>query len=67
MLKQPSMIKDWNTHPLELVSRVLLYNPASIDEVNKHLAALQEGFKHFAYATQHCGLHVHVGLPISAK
>lgn len=67
MLKQPSMTKDWNTHPLELVSRVLSYNSASIAEVHEHLTALQQGLMHFAFATKHCGLHVHVGLPVPAK
>lgn len=65
--KRPSLTKDWNTHPLELVSRVLPYNSSSIEEVHQHLAALQEGPSHFAYATQHCGLHVHIGLPSPAK
>ncbi|KAF6231442.1 hypothetical protein HO173_010403 [Letharia columbiana] len=64
MLKQPSMTKDWDTHPLELVSRVLPYDSASIAEVHRHLKALQEGLAHFAFATKHCGLHVHVGLPV---
>lgn len=67
VLKQPSMTKDWDTHPLELVSRVLPYNSASIAEVHQHLTALQEGFTHFAFATKHCGLHVHVGLPLPTK
>lgn len=67
MLKQPSLTKDWDSHTLELVSRVLPYNRASIDETHRHLAALQEGFRHFAVATEHCGLHVHVGLPVPTK
>ncbi|CAD6591818.1 MAG: hypothetical protein ASARMPRED_005769 [Alectoria sarmentosa] len=67
MLKQPSMTKGWDTHPLELVSRVLPYSSASIAEVHQHLAALQEGLAHFAFATAHCGLHVHVGLPVPSN
>ena len=67
IFKQPSLTKDWDTHPLELVSRVLPYNSASIAEVHQHLTALQGGLLHFAYATKHCGLHVHVGLPVPAK
>lgn len=66
-LEQLSMTNDWDTHPLELISRVLLYDPASIDEVHHHLAALQRGDTHFAFATEHCGLHVHVGLPVPAE
>lgn len=67
MLKQPSMTKSWDSHPLELVSRVLPYDSASIAEVHQHLTALQEGPTHFAFATKHCGLHVHVGLPVQPK
>ena len=67
MLKQPSLTRDWDTHPLELVSRVLNYDSASIAEVHGHLTALQAGLTHFAFATRHCGLHVHLGLPVPAK
>ena len=67
MLKQPSMTNDWDTHPLELVSRVLPYNSASITELHQHLTALQEGPMHFAFPTRHCGLHVHIGLPVPKK
>ena len=67
MLKRPSMAKDWDSHPLELVSRVLPYNSTSIAEIHRHLTALRGGPMHFAFATQHCGLHVHVGLPVPAK
>lgn len=67
MLKQPSMTKDWDSHPLELVSRVLPYDSASIAEVHQHLTALQGGLMHFAFATEHCGLHIHVGLPVPDK
>ena len=59
--------EDWDTHPLELVSRVLPYNAASITELHQHLTALQAGPNHFAFATKHCGLHVHVGLPVPEK
>ena len=67
ILEQPTMTEDWDTHPLELVSRILPYNSTSIDEVHHHLTALQRGLMHFAFATKHCGLHVHVGLPIPRK
>ena len=59
--------EDWDSHPLELVSRVLPYNDASITELHQHLTALQAGPDHFAFATKHCGLHVHVGLPVPGK
>ena len=67
ILEQPTKTQDWDTHPLELVSRVLPYNSTSMDEVHNHLTALQRGQKHFAFATKHCGLHVHVGLPVPHK
>lgn len=67
VFKQPRLTKDWDTHPLELVSRVLSYDSASIAELQKHLTALRVGLLHFAFATQHCGLHVHVGLPVPTK
>ena len=66
-LEQPTKTEDWDTHPLELVSRVFPYNSTSINEVHNHLTALQRGRSHFAFATKHCGLHVHVGLPIPQK
>ena len=67
VLQQPTNTEEWDTHPLELVSRVLPYNTTSIDEVHNHLTALQRGQTHFAFATKHCGLHVHVGLPVPQK
>lgn len=66
-LKLPSMAKDWDTHPLELVSRVLPYKSSSTAEIYQHLTALHGGPTHFAFATKHCGLHIHVGLPVPAK
>ena len=67
VFKAPHLAKDWDTHPLELVSRVLPYDSASITELQQHLTALQVGVLHFAFATKHCGLHVHVGLPVPTK
>ena len=68
IFKRPNMVaEEWDTHPLELVSRVLPYDSASIAEIHQHLRALKEGPMHFAFATKHCGLHVHVGLPVPAK
>lgn len=64
LLKQPNMANDWDNHPLELVSRVLPYNFKSCTEMVRYLTALQEGPTHFAFATKHCGLHIHVGLPV---
>lgn len=67
MIELWSRAKEWDTHPLELVSRVLPYNSASITEIDRHLIALNGGPTHFAFATKHCGLHVHIGLPVPAK
>ena len=58
---------EWDNHPLELVSRVLPYNAASLAEITAHITALRSGSKHFAFPTKHCGLHVHVGLPVPPK
>ena len=66
-LKQPCRADEWDTHPLELVSRVLPYNAASIAEIKHHVTALRSGPAHFAFETKHCGLHVHVGLPVPHK
>ena len=56
---------NWDSHGIELVSRILPYNEPSFDEINLHLAALKGSAetRHRAFATEHCGLHVHVGLP----
>ena len=58
-------IEDWDTHGVELVSRVLPYQPSSFAEINTHLTSLRGGpeSKHMASTTDHCGLHVHIGLP----
>ena len=67
MLKQLTLTESWDNHPLELVSRVLPYNIDSIAEIHRHLTVLRSGVHHFAFATEHCGLHVHVGLPVPEK
>ena len=58
-------LEEWDTHGIELVSRVLPFNPASFDEINTHLQCLigTKEDNHMAFTTEHCGLHVHIGLP----
>lgn len=56
---------DWDSHGIELVSRILPPTQASYDEIAQHLAALRgmSSSLHGAIITPFCGLHVHVGLP----
>lgn len=58
-------INDWDSHGIELVSRVLPFEEASFEEINIHLAALlgNEDSKHAAFINENCGFHVHIGLP----
>ncbi|KAL8714991.1 MAG: hypothetical protein Q9225_006444, partial [Loekoesia sp. 1 TL-2023] len=64
---KPSAIKeDWDSAPVELVSRVLsLDDSASFAEIENMLAFLRGGEKnhhrHQAFTDQWCGLHVHIG------
>ena len=60
-------LEDWDTHGVELVSCVLPCFPSSFDEINTHLSCLRGGpeSKHMAFMADHCGLHVHIGLPPS--
>lgn len=63
--ERSSNVNDWDSHGVELVTRVLPYEPASSHEIDQHLALLKgtETSKHVAFPTLYCGLHVHVGLP----
>ncbi|KAL2037146.1 hypothetical protein N7G274_010142 [Stereocaulon virgatum] len=58
-------LENWDTHGIELVSRVLPYTPSSFDEITTHLSLLRgtSDSKHLAFPTTHCGFHVHIGLP----
>ena len=58
-------LENWDTHGIELVSRVLPFHPSSFSEINTHLQSLTgtEETNHMAFTTEHCGLHVHIGLP----
>ncbi|KAL8660195.1 MAG: hypothetical protein Q9202_006757 [Teloschistes flavicans] len=66
---------EWDSGPVELVSRVLsVDNPSSYAEIGAFLAALnpahvtpqQRFFQAFARENRWCGLHVHIGLPPSS-
>lgn len=56
---------DWDSHGIELVSRILPFEPASFDEIEAHLIPLRgtEKSLHTALISENCGIHVHVGLP----
>ncbi|KAI4199979.1 MAG: hypothetical protein LQ350_004241 [Teloschistes chrysophthalmus] len=64
---------EWDSAPLELVSRVLrIDDPASYEEIGRFLAALnpmpqhpphESLFQAFGNENKWCGLHVHIGLP----
>ncbi|KAL9612165.1 MAG: hypothetical protein Q9204_008975 [Flavoplaca sp. TL-2023a] len=63
---------EWDSGPVELVSRVLDVDAASsfteIAEMFKILDAGHSGkTKYKAFADQWCGLHVHIGLPPSSS
>ncbi|MCJ1279157.1 hypothetical protein MMC21_006981 [Puttea exsequens] len=62
-------IASWDCHGIELVSRVLPLTPASFAEMATHLTALNPPFSsatHAAFTNEHCGFHVHIGLPVPA-
>jgi len=63
--REVNNIDDWDSHSIELVSRVLPLEPASFNEINTYLAALRGSpdSLHAAFTNIHCGFHVHVGLP----
>lgn len=58
-------LENWDANGIELVSRVLPYQPSSFDEINTHLSLLRgtNDSNHLAFPTTHCGFHVHIGLP----
>lgn len=58
-------IGTWDSHGLELVSRILEPSPAAFEEIATYLTSLRGNAAslHGALATDHCGMHVHVGLP----
>lgn len=57
---------EWDSHSLELVSRVLPPTPDAFAETTQYLSALRgtASSQHGALVTSHCGMHVHIGLPI---
>lgn len=59
-------VNQWDSHGIELVSRILPLTPASFAEITNHLTLLRgtASSSHGAFPTPHCGLHVHVGLPV---
>lgn len=55
----------WDSHGLELVSRILEPSPAAFAEISSFLSSLRgdAASRHGALITDHCGMHVHIGLP----
>lgn len=62
----PTELKNWNSHPIELVTRVLPFVPSSFDEIGRHLAPLHSKpeEQYTTLVSGYCGLHVHVGVPV---
>ena len=62
-----SELEDWDSAPVELVSRQLSFEAESFTEIRRFMSRLcgaPEGDqRHIALTTEYCGLHVHVGLP----
>ena len=58
--------RDWDSFGIELVSRVLAFEPGSFDEIARHLMSFRGGlaYKYKAFASGYCGMHVHVGIPL---
>ena len=58
-------VNNWDAHGIELVSRVLPFELQSFLEVQTRLSGLCgiSTDRHTAFATDCCGLHIHVGLP----
>ncbi|KAL8872225.1 MAG: hypothetical protein Q9174_002105 [Haloplaca sp. 1 TL-2023] len=64
-------VDEWDSGPVELVSRVLrVEEEDSFTEIGRYLAALQPvpTYRHrrktyTAFTSDFCGLHVHIGLP----
>ncbi|MCJ1262696.1 hypothetical protein MMC22_002566 [Lobaria immixta] len=59
-------VEQWDSHGVELVSRILPLTPASFAEITHHLTILRGTATslHGAFPTSFCGMHVHVGLPV---
>ena len=61
----------WDSHGIELVSRVLPFVEDSFKEISDYLDVLQgkrtRRFRHKAFLSEHCGLHVHLGRPASPE
>lgn len=55
----------WDSHGLELVSRILEPSAAAFAEISSYLSSLRgdAASRHGAFITDHCGMHVHIGLP----
>ena len=58
-------IDNWDSQGIELVFRVLPFTPSSFSEISTQLTPLRgtPSSQHAAFATDCCGLHIHVGLP----
>lgn len=58
-------IGTWDSHGLELVSRILEPSPAAFQEISDYLTSLRgnAASRHGALITEHCGMHVHIGFP----
>lgn len=59
-------VEQWDSHGIELVSRVLSLTDDSFAEITDYLTILHgtTSTLHGAFPTSFCGLHVHVGLPV---
>lgn len=62
-------VATWDSHGLELVSRILEPTPAAFAEISSYLSSLRgdAASRHGALITDHCGMHVHIGLPPPAN
>jgi hypothetical protein len=60
-------VGNWDSHGLELVSRILEPSPAAFQEIATYLSALRgtSASRHGALISNHTGMHVQVGLPPS--
>lgn len=56
-------IDNWDSHGVELVSRLLPATSTSFEEIGQHLEPLRgtASSRHGSMITPHCALHVHVG------
>ena len=61
----------WDSHGIELVSRVLPFVEDSFTEISDYLDVLQGEWtnrsRHKAFLSEFCGLHVHIGHPSSLE